>query len=447
MKNFEIVDVVARQVLDSRGNPTVECEVFLSNNISASAIVPSGASTGIYEANEKRDGDKSIYVGKSVLDAVNNVNTVIKEKLIGMNVLNQSEIDYMMIDLDGTQNKSSLGANAILATSLAVMNAAAKALNLPLYKYIGGINGKTLPTPMMNIINGGAHANNNLNIQEFMITPVNFKTFSEALRCGTEIFHTLAKVLKEKNLFTGVGDEGGYAPNLQSDKEALDLIVTSIEKAGYKPFEDVFIALDVAASEWYEDGVYVIPSDSSKKTADELIQYYEELVNEYKIISIEDPLNEEDYEDFAKLRQKLLGKCQIVGDDLYATNKTRLLKGIETNATNSILIKLNQIGTVTETLEVIELAKSSGLSAIISHRSGETEDTTIADLAVAVNSGLIKTGAPSRTDRVSKYNRLLRIESDLCGFSPCNYKNLDDKQLKMYQERASYKGKKSYNLK
>jgi len=427
MYNFNIKEVKARQVLDSRGNPTVEADIILENGIKASAIVPSGASTGIYEANEKRDGDKSIYLGKSVMQAVNNINTTINKAIKGMNVLNQREIDYFLIDLDGTKNKEKLGANAILAVSLAALKAGAKALNLPLYKYIGGVNANCLPVPMMNIINGGLHANNNLDIQEFMITPIGAKNFAEALRCGTEIFHVLGKILKDKDMLTGVGDEGGYAPNLSSDEEALQLIVTAIEKAGYKPYEEVCIAIDVAASGWWKDGKYVTWSDNVAKTADDLIDFYCGLVDKYPIISIEDPLNEDDYEGFTNLLKRLKGKCQVVGDDLYATNRDRLQYGIEKEASNSILIKLNQIGTVTETLEVIEMAQNKGLTAIISHRSGETEDTTIADLAVATNAGLIKTGAPSRTDRVAKYNQLLRIEEEL-GTS------------------ATFKGIKSYNI-
>lgn len=427
MYNINIKEVKARQVLDSRGNPTVEADVILENGLKASAIVPSGASTGIYEANEKRDNNKSVYLGKGVKNAVKNVNTIINDNIKGLNVLKQREIDQLLISLDGTKNKEKLGANAILAVSLAVLKCGAKVLHLPLYKYIGGVNANCLPVPMMNIINGGLHANNNLDIQEFMITPVGAKNFEEALRYGTEIFHTLGGILKEKGLLTGVGDEGGYAPNLESDEAALQLIVSAIEKAGYKPYEDVCIALDAAASGWWQDGKYVTWSDNKTKTADDLIDFYCSLVDKYPIISIEDPLNEDDYDGFTKMLSKLGGKCQIIGDDLYATNKDRLSVGIEKKASNSILIKLNQIGTVTETLEVIEMAKCAGLTTVISHRSGETEDTTIADLAVAVNSGLIKTGAPSRTDRVCKYNQLLRIEEELGS-------------------TATFKGIKSYNI-
>jgi len=410
-----ITDVYAREVLDSRGNPTVEVEVVTELGAFGSAIVPSGASTGAFEAVELRDGDKGRYLGKGVLNAVDNVNNYIADELIGMDVLDQVGVDKMLIALDGTHNKGKLGANAILGASMAVAKAAADELGLPLYKYIGGVNSKTLPVPMMNILNGGQHADNNVDIQEFMVMPVGAKNFKEALRMGAEIFHNLRSVLKGKGLNTAVGDEGGFAPNLKSNEEALSTIVEAIIKAGYKPGEDVMLALDVAATELYEAdaNIYNLEGEGRKLTANEMIDFYEELVNKYPIISIEDGLAEDDWDGWKLLNDRLGDRVQLVGDDLFVTNTERLAKGIELGVANSILIKLNQIGTITETLDAIELAKVNGMTAVISHRSGETEDTTIADLAVATNAGQIKTGAPSRTDRVAKYNQLLRIEDEL----------------------------------
>ncbi len=417
MKNIiRIVNILAREILDSRGNPTVEVEVYLENGIKARASVPSGASTGMYESYELRDNDQRRYFGKGVTKAVHNVNTEIKNHLLNQNVLDQIEIDHKLIKLDGTPNKSRLGANAILGVSLACAKAAAKALNMSLYKYIGGLNAKLLPIPMMNILNGGAHASNNIDIQEFMIVPVSAPSFSEALKRCVEVFHTLKKVLIENNTpATGVGDEGGYAPNLNSDEEALDVIIKAIEKAGYKPNLDFKIALDVASSEWYnkEEDNYVLPKAKVILSKEDLVDKWSSLVDKYPIISIEDGMGEEDYEGWKLLTKKLGNKILLVGDDLFVTNKTRLLLGIEKSIGNSILIKVNQIGTLTETLDTIELANKSGYKTIISHRSGETDDTTIADIAVAVNSGLIKTGAPSRIDRIAKYNQLLRIEEEL----------------------------------
>lgn len=421
MKDYlEIVDVVALEVLDSRGNPTVQVTVETVDGSKGVALVPSGASTGAFEAVELRDGDKSRYLGKGVTKAVDNVNTKIFESLVGMNVYDQVGIDKMLIELDGTENKGVLGANATLGVSLACAKAAAASLGMELYNYIGGTNAKTLPVPMMNILNGGKHADNTVNIQEFMIMPVGAKSFTECMRMSVEIYHTLKKVLKEKGLETGVGDEGGFAPNLSSDEEALKLIVEAIEKAGYKPGEEVVLALDVASTEMYEEakkigkeGCYYFWKTDELKTVDEMIDYEADLVSKYPIISIEDGLAEEDWDGWKKYTDKLGDKIQIVGDDLFVTNVKRLQKGIELGVTNSILIKLNQIGTLTETLDAIELAKKNGYTAVVSHRSGETEDTTLADVAVATNAGQIKTGAPCRTDRVAKYNRLLNIEHDL----------------------------------
>ncbi len=426
-----ITDVYAREVLDSRGNPTVEVEVWTELDAFGRAIVPSGASTGIYEAVELRDMDKGRYLGKGVLNAVENVNDIIADEIIGMEVFDQILIDKIMMELDGTDNKGKLGANAILAVSMAVARAGANELGIPLYQYIGGINAKTLPVPMMNILNGGDHADNNVDIQEFMVMPVGAKTFKEGLRMGTEIFHNLKAVLKSKGLNTSVGDEGGFAPNLSSNEEALSTIVEAIEKAGYKAGEDILLALDVAASGMYnkDDKTYNLKGEGRVLSVEEMVHYYEDLVEKYPIISIEDGLDEDDWDGWKLLTERLGDKIQIVGDDLFVTNTRRLEKGIELGISNSILIKLNQIGTITETLDAIELAKTHGFTAVISHRSGETEDSTIADLAVATNAGQIKTGAPSRTDRVAKYNQLLRIEDEL-------------------GEMSLYKGRKTfYNLK
>lgn len=411
----EIVDIYAREVLDSRGNPTVEVEVHLESGAFGTAIVPSGASTGEREALELRDGDKKRYLGKGVLKAVNNVNTVLAEKILdeAIDALDQVYLDNFMINLDGTKNKGKLGANAILGISMAACKAAAEECGLPLYRYLGGTFARTLPTPMMNILNGGAHADNNVDIQEFMVVPAGASNFREGLRMGTEIFHNLKSVLKSKGYVTSVGDEGGFAPNLKSNKEALDLIVEAIKKAGYKPGKDAFIALDVAASELYKDGKYVFTGEDKTLTSDKVVAYYEELADKYPIISIEDGMAENDWKGWKKLTDKLSKKIQLVGDDVFVTNPEIFKKGIEEGIANAILIKLNQIGTVTETLETIEMAKRAGYGIIISHRSGETEDTTLADLAVAVNSGQIKTGSASRTDRIAKYNRLLRIEDEL----------------------------------
>lgn len=408
-----IIDIYAREVLDSRGNPTVEVEVLTEEGGVGRAIVPSGASTGAHEAVELRDGDKSRYLGKGVQNAVDNVNEIIADEIIGEEVLEQVRIDNLMIELDGTPNKGKLGANAILGVSIAVAKAAADELGLHLYEYLGGVNSKVIPLPMMNILNGGEHADNNVDIQEFMIMPVGADTFKEAIRMGAEIFHSLKNVLKSKGLNTAVGDEGGFAPNLNSNEEALETIVEAIKEAGYKPKEDVVLALDVASTEMFEDGKYNFKGEGVVRTTDELISYYEMLVEKYPIISIEDGLAEDDWDGWAKLTEKLGKKIQLVGDDLFVTNVERLKKGIEMNVSNSILIKLNQIGTITETLDAIELAKRHGFTCVISHRSGETEDTTIADLAVAVNSGQIKTGSASRTERIAKYNQLLRIEDYL----------------------------------
>ncbi|MCZ0756530.1 phosphopyruvate hydratase [Anoxybacillus sp. J5B_2022] len=410
-----IVDVYAREVLDSRGNPTVEVEVYTESGAFGRALVPSGASTGEYEAVELRDGDKGRYLGKGVLKAVANVNEVIAPAIIGFDVTDQVGIDKTLIELDGTENKGKLGANAILGVSMAVARAAADYLEVPLYQYLGGFNAKTLPVPMMNILNGGAHADNNVDIQEFMIMPVGAPTFREALRMGAEIFHSLKSVLKAKGYNTAVGDEGGFAPNLKSNEEALETIIEAIEKAGYKPGTEVMLAMDVASSELYnkETGKYHLEGEGVVKTSEEMVAWYEELVNKYPIISIEDGLDENDWAGHKLLTERLGKKVQLVGDDLFVTNTKKLAQGIEQGVGNSILIKVNQIGTLTETFEAIEMAKRAGYTAVISHRSGETEDSTIADIAVATNAGQIKTGAPSRTDRVAKYNQLLRIEDQL----------------------------------
>ncbi|HIU57568.1 MAG TPA: phosphopyruvate hydratase [Candidatus Ornithomonoglobus merdipullorum] len=410
---IEITDVHAREVLDSRSNPTIEVEVTTTEGVGR-AIVPSGASTGEYEAYELRDGDKKRYNGKGVLKAVNNVNETISDELVGMNVLDQRLIDRTLKELDGTANLKKLGANAVLGTSLACARAAANALGLPLYRYIGGANAHVMPVPMMNILNGGAHANNNVDIQEFMIMPVGAESFSECLRQCSEVYFALKSILQEKGQPTAVGDEGGFAPNLGTDEEALALIVEAIDKAGYMPGDDFKIAIDAASSEWaQEDGTYLLPKSGIKKTTDELIEFWEGIIDRYPIFSIEDPLGENDYEGFARLTERVGDRVQLVGDDLFVTNPERLARGIECGAANSILIKVNQIGTLSETLDAIEMAHNAGYTAVVSHRSGETEDTTIADIAVAVNAGQIKTGAPARTDRVAKYNRLLRIEDEL----------------------------------
>ncbi|MBU3196499.1 phosphopyruvate hydratase [Clostridium algidicarnis] len=414
MKNYvEIVDIFARQILDSRSFPTVEVEVTLEDGTVGVASVPSGASTGIFEAVELRDGDKSKFKGKGVLKAVENINETIATELVGMNIFDQVSIDNLMIELDGTDNKGKLGANAILGVSLAVAKAAANYLGLPLYQYIGGVNAKVLPVPMMNIINGGEHADNNVDLQEFMIMPVGASSFSEALRMGSEVYHTLKTLLKSKGYDTGVGDEGGFAPNLGSNEEAIVIIVEAIEKAGYKPGKDIFIALDPASSEFFEDGNYNLKGEGRILTPEEMANYYVELASKYPIISIEDGMAEEDWEGWRLLTEKIGDKVQLVGDDLFVTNTKRLNMGIEKGVANSILIKLNQIGTLTETLNAIERAQRAGYTAVVSHRSGETEDTTIADLVVAVNAGQIKTGAPARSERVAKYNQLLRIEEEL----------------------------------
>ncbi|CAM5422663.1 phosphopyruvate hydratase [Niallia circulans] len=411
-----IQQVYAREVLDSRGNPTVEVEVLTESGFFGRALVPSGASTGEYEAVELRDGDKSRYLGKGVLKAVENVNEVIAEAIIGMDVTDQVGIDRTMIELDGTENKGKLGANAILGVSMAVAHAAAEVVGLPLYRYLGGFNAKQLPTPMMNIINGGSHADNNVDFQEFMILPVGAPTFKEALRTGAEVFHALKAVLHAKGLNTAVGDEGGFAPNLGSNREALEVIIEAIKKAGYEPGKDVFLGMDVASSEFYnkETGKYDLAGEGrTGLTSEELVSFYEELVKEFPIISIEDGLDENDWEGHKLLTDRIGSKVQLVGDDLFVTNTKKLAEGIEKGIANSILIKVNQIGTLTETFEAIEMAKRAGYTAVVSHRSGETEDATIADIAVATNAGQIKTGSLSRTDRIAKYNQLLRIEDEL----------------------------------
>ncbi|GGO08469.1 enolase 1 [Microbispora rosea subsp. aerata] len=400
--------ITAREILDSRGNPTVEVEVLLDDYSTGRAAVPSGASTGQFEAVELRDGDKKRYLGKGVEKAVLGVTDEIADELIGFDAEEQRLIDQTMIDLDGTPNKGRLGANAILGISLAVAKAAADSADLPLFRYIGGPNAHILPVPMMNILNGGAHADTNVDIQEFMIAPIGAETFSEAVRMGAETYHSLKSVLKEKGYATGLGDEGGFAPNLPSNRDALDLILVAIEKAGYTPGQDIALALDVAASEFHNDGVYTI--DGKGLSADELISFYEDLVRSYPLVSIEDPLNEEDWEGWKAITASLGSKVQLVGDDLFVTNPERLARGIREGAANALLVKVNQIGTLSETLDAVDLAHRSGYRCMMSHRSGETEDTTIADLAVATNCGQIKTGAPARSDRVAKYNQLLRIE-------------------------------------
>ena len=429
---MSLIDLVyAREVLDSRGNPTVEVEVVLESGATGRAIVPSGASTGAFEAVELRDGDKDRFLGKGVEKAVDNVNEIIAPELEGMDATDQPGIDGLLIELDGTPNKGKLGANAILGVSMAVARAAAEEVGLPLFQYLGGVNAKQLPVPMMNILNGGEHADNNVDVQEFMILPVGAKSFREGLRMGAEVFHSLKKVLGEKGLACGVGDEGGFAPNLDSNRAALELIVEAIKKAGYEPGQDVMLGLDVAATEMYnkETKKYVLAGEGKELTSEQMVELYEDWANNFPIITIEDGLDEEDWDGWKVLTERLGNKLQLVGDDLFVTNTERLERGIEAGVANSILVKVNQIGTLTETLDAIEMAKRAGYTAVISHRSGETEDTTIADLAVAVNAGQIKTGAPSRTDRVAKYNQLLRIEE-------------------MIGEPARYCGLKSfYNLK
>ena len=432
---LEIEEIKALEVLDSRGNPTVQVEVVTEGGFVGTALVPSGASTGAFEAVELRDGDKSRYMGKGVLNAVRNVNEIIAPKLIGMDVYNQPKIDKTLIEIDGTENKGKLGANATLGVSLAVAKAAAASLGLELYQYIGGANAKVLPVPMMNVLNGGKHADNTVSSQEFMIMPVGAPNFTEALRWCAQTYHTLKSILKERKLATAVGDEGGFAPNLSNDEEALQLLVEAIEKAGFKPGEDIALATDIASTEMYEEakkigkeGCYYFWRTNEIKTADEMIDWIVSLTEKYPLISIEDGLAEEDWESWKKLTDRVGSKVQLVGDDLFVTNIKRLQKGLDLGVANSILIKLNQIGTLTETLDAIELAKKNGYTAVVSHRSGETEDTTLADVAVATNAGQIKTGAPCRTDRVAKYNRLLNVENDLGDIS-------------------CYLGKKSFNQK
>ena len=409
-----ISDIHAREILDSRGNPTIEVDVELENGILGRAAVPSGASTGEHEAVELRDGDKSRYLGKGVLNAVEHVNNTLAEELTGYDAIDQLDIDHMMIEMDGTPNKGKLGANAILGVSLAVAKAAAQSLKLPLYKYIGGTNAKYLPVPMMNILNGGKHADNNVDLQEFMAVPVSAQTFAEALRMGAEVFHSLKSVLHKKGYNTAVGDEGGFAPSLKSNEEAVEVILEAIGKAGYEPGKDVYLALDPASSEFFDNGKYVFSkSDKSAKTPEQMVRYYEEWVKKYPIISIEDGMAENDWDGWKIMTDALGGKIQLVGDDLFVTNTQFLNKGIEKGVANSILIKVNQIGTLTETLDAIEMAKRASYTCVISHRSGETEDVTIADIAVATNAGQIKTGSASRTDRIAKYNQLMRIEEEL----------------------------------
>lgn len=430
MKQYvEIIDVYARQILDSRAFPTVEVEVVLEDGTVGRAAVPSGASTGQFEAVELRDGDKDIYNGKGVMNAVDNVNNIIAEELIGMNALDQVAIDKTMIELDGTDNKGKLGANAMLGVSLACARAAASYLGLGLYQYIGGVNAKVLPVPMMNILNGGKHADNNVDLQEFMVMPCGASSFSEALRMSAEVYHALKGILKSKGLATAVGDEGGFAPDLASNEDAIKVIMEAIEKAGYKAGEEIFIALDPASSEFFEDGKYNLAGEGRVLTPEEMANYYVELCDKYPIISIEDGMAEEDWEGWKHITEKLGNKIQLVGDDLFVTNTKRLEMGIDRGVANSILIKLNQIGTLTETINAIEMAARAGYTAVVSHRSGETEDTTVADLVVAMNAGQIKTGAPARSERVAKYNQLLRIEEEL-------------------GEMAEYRGLKSfYNIK
>lgn len=418
-----IIETFAREILDSRGNPTVEVEVFLEDGTIGHAAVPSGASTGAFEACELRDGDKARYGGKGVLKAVENVNSIIGPAIQGFDATEQAAIDKLMISLDGTDNKSKLGANAILGVSMAVARAAAKSLDLPLYQYLGGFNAKELPVPMMNILNGGAHADNNVDIQEFMIMPVGAESFTEALRSCAEVYHTLKTVLKGKGLSTGVGDEGGFAPNLESNEEALEVICEAIKAAGYEPGKDFKLAIDAASSEFYKDGKYDLAGEGKIKTAEEMVDFYEYLVGKYPIVSIEDGLAEEDWDGWKVLTDHLGKKVQLVGDDLFVTNSKRLAKGIDMGVANSILVKVNQIGTLTEAFEAMELAKRSGYTCVVSHRSGETEDAIIADIAVAVNAGQIKTGAPARSERVAKYNQLLRIEENL--YETAEYKGND----------------------
>ena len=418
-----IIETYAREILDSRGNPTVEVEVFLEDGTIGHAAVPSGASTGAFEACELRDGDKARYGGKGVLKAVENVNSIIGPAIQGFDATEQAAIDKLMISLDGTDNKSKLGANAILGVSMAVARAAAKSLDLPLYQYLGGVNAKELPVPMMNILNGGAHADNNVDIQEFMIMPVGAESFTEALRSCAEVYHTLKTVLKGKGLSTGVGDEGGFAPNLESNEEALEVICEAIKAAGYEPGKDFKLAIDAASSEFYKDGKYDLAGEGKIKTAEEMVDFYEYLVGKYPIVSIEDGLAEEDWDGWKVLTDRLGKKVQLVGDDLFVTNSKRLAKGIDMGVANSILVKVNQIGTLTEAFEAMELAKRSGYTCVVSHRSGETEDAIIADVAVAVNAGQIKTGAPARSERVAKYNQLLRIEENL--YETAEYKGND----------------------
>jgi len=408
-----IVDMVAREILDSRGNPTLEVDVYLDDDSMGRAAVPSGASTGSFEAVELRDGDPGRFQGKGVRQAVNNVNTIIAEEICGFEATDQAGIDRALIDLDGTENKSRLGANAIVGVSLAVAKAAAASLGVPLYRYLGGLFARELPVPFMNILNGGKHADNNLDIQEFMIVPIGTNSFAEALRAGVEVYHRLKEVLKKRGLSATVGDEGGFAPHLEGHRQALDLLLEAIEKAGYHPGEEIALALDAAASEFYRDGRYVLAGEDRSLTADEMIAFYEELVGQYPIVSLEDGLAEEDWEGWRELTRRLGSKVQLVGDDLFVTNTARLQRGIDTGVANAILIKVNQIGTVTETLDAITMARRAGYRAVISHRSGETEDSFIADLAVATGVGQIKTGAPARSERVAKYNRLLRIEEEL----------------------------------
>lgn len=419
----EISGVFARQILDSRANPTVEVDVILEDGTIGTSSVPSGASTGIYEAVELRDGDKNIYNGKSVYNAVSNVNRIISDNIIGINVFDQVLIDDTMIEIDGTSNKSKIGANAILAVSLACAKAASKYLGVSLYRYIGGINSNVLPIPMMNILNGGEHADTNVDLQEFMIMPVGASCFSEALQMGSEVYHSLNKILKSKSYETGIGDEGGFAPNLKSNEEAIQIIVEAIKYANYIPGKDIFVAIDSASSEFYKDGEYYLNGEGKVLSSEEMVNYYIDIVEKYPIISIEDGMAEDDWAGWKLLTDNLGDKIQLVGDDLFVTNTERLKKGIEKGVANSILIKPNQIGTITETLDAIDLAQKAGYTTVISHRSGETEDTTIADLAVAVNAGQIKTGAPSRGERVVKYNRLLRIEEEI-GYTS-EYKGLD----------------------
>ncbi|MFT5969678.1 MAG: enolase [Flavobacteriales bacterium] len=412
-----IADIHARQILDSRGNPTVEADVLLEDGAFGRAAVPSGASTGKHEAVELRDGDMSVYLGKGVLNAVQNINGVIADELIGMDATDQAGVDRLMLELDGTPNKAKLGANAMLAISLAVAKAAAQSCGQPLFAYVGGVNARTLPIPMMNILNGGAHADNKIDFQEFMVMPVGAKTFSEALQMGTEIFHHLKAVLKDKGHSTNVGDEGGFAPSLGSNEEAIEIVIEAVKKAGYTPGDDIYIAIDAAASEFYnnETGMYEFESTGQKLTSEEMVNYWAEWTEKYPILSIEDGLDEDDWKGWKMLTDKIGGKVQLVGDDLFVTNSARLKQGIDTGVANSILVKVNQIGTLTETMEAVQMAQNSAYTSVMSHRSGETEDNTIADLAVALNTGQIKTGSASRSDRMSKYNQLLRIEEILAN--------------------------------